>query len=43
MSVKAVIGPGTGLGEGLLVKNEVDNLWYPSPSEGGHADFAVKT
>ena len=43
LSVKAVIGPGTGLGEGLLIKNEVDGLYYPSPSEGGHADFAVKT
>jgi len=43
MSVKAVIGPGTGLGEGLLIKNEADNLYYPSPSEGGHGDFAVKT
>ena len=43
MTLKAVIGPGTGLGEGLLIKNEVDGLYYPSPSEGGHGDFAVKT
>ena len=43
MTIKAVIGPGTGLGEGLLFKNEADGLYYPSPSEGGHTDFAVKT
>jgi len=43
MTLKAVIGPGTGLGEGLLVRNEGDGLYYPTPSEGGHTDFAVKT
>lgn len=43
MTIKAVIGPGTGLGEGLLFKNESDGLYYPSPAEGGHTDFAVKT
>ena len=36
-----VIAPGTGLGESLL-HNEGGRL-MPSPSEGGHADFAVSS
>jgi glucokinase len=36
-----VIAPGTGLGESLL-HNE-DGRLMPSPSEGGHADFAART
>lgn len=36
-----VIAPGTGLGESLL-HNEGGRL-MPSPSEGGHADFAART
>ncbi|MGB5230799.1 MAG: glucokinase [Desulfoprunum sp.] len=34
----AVIAPGTGLGEGLLVRT--DTAFMPRGSEGGHADFA---
>jgi glucokinase len=37
----AVIAAGTGLGEGLLVN--VNGQLIPSPSEGGHADFAART
>ncbi|CAM3660515.1 glucokinase [Parendozoicomonas haliclonae] len=32
-----VLGPGTGLGAGLLVKTPVG--WQPCPGEGGHMDF----
>jgi len=38
-----LIGPGTGLGEGILIKKDTDGQYEPSPSEGGHADFTVKT
>ena len=41
--MKAVIGADYGLGEGILIKNENDGLYYPSPSEGGQADFAART
>jgi glucokinase len=37
----AVIAAGTGLGEALL--HNVDGRFVPSPSEGGHADFAART
>lgn len=37
----AVIAPGTGLGEALLVSNGV--VYSALPSEGGHADFAPCT
>ena len=42
-SVKVVIGPGTGLGQGLLVKTEAGSLYEPFPTEGGHVDFTVQT
>lgn len=32
---------GTGLGQAQLI--HVDGEWRPSPSEGGHADFAART
>jgi glucokinase len=35
---KAVIAPGTGLGEGFLIWN--GTRYQACPSEGGHADFA---
>lgn len=41
-SVKVVIGPGTGLGQGVLIKMEEKGLYEIFPSEGGHADFKVK-
>ncbi len=37
----AVIAAGTGLGEALL--HNVDGRMVPSPTEGGHADFAPTT
>lgn len=37
----ALIAAGTGLGEALL--HNVDGRLVPSPSEGGHADFAART
>ena len=33
-----VLAPGTGLGEGFLLKN--DQVFYPKGTEGGHSDFA---
>jgi glucokinase len=37
----ALIAPGTGLGEAHLIRT--GGTWVPSPSEGGHADFAART
>jgi glucokinase len=37
----AVIAAGTGLGEALL--HNVDGVFVPAASEGGHADFAART
>jgi glucokinase len=37
----ALIAAGTGLGEALL--HNVDGRFVPSPTEGGHADFAART
>jgi glucokinase len=37
----SLIAPGTGLGEALLVMS--GGALVPSPSEGGHADFAART
>jgi glucokinase len=36
----ALIAAGTGLGEALL--HSIDDRFIPSPSEGGHADFAAR-
>lgn len=36
--VRAVIAPGTGLGEGFLIDR--GSCFYPQGSEGGHCDFA---
>jgi glucokinase len=36
--VRAVIAPGTGLGEGFLQDRE--SCFFPQGSEGGHCDFA---
>jgi glucokinase len=37
----ALIAAGTGLGEALL--HNVDGRFIPSPTEGGHADFAARS
>jgi glucokinase len=36
----AVIAAGTGLGEAILVWDEEGERFVPSPTEGGHSDFA---
>jgi glucokinase len=40
-SPKAVIGAGTGLGEGFLIHNGTG--YQVIPSEGGHTDFAARS
>ena len=37
----AVIAAGTGLGQAIL--HNIDGRFIPSPTEGGHADFAART
>jgi glucokinase len=37
---RALIAAGTGLGEAYLFRDRT--RWMPSPSEGGHADFAPR-
>ncbi|HEV2106524.1 MAG TPA: glucokinase, partial [Candidatus Eisenbacteria bacterium] len=37
---RALIAAGTGLGESILFHH--GGRWHPSPSEGGHADFAPR-
>jgi glucokinase len=37
---RALIAAGTGLGEGVLVHRA--GTWTPTPSEGGHCDFAPR-
>ena len=37
----ALLAAGTGLGQALLISK--DGTWQPSPSEGGHVDFAPRT
>ena len=41
--VKAVVGPGTGMGEGYLTKSEYAPFYEIHPAEGGHTDFAVRS
>jgi glucokinase len=41
--VKIVIGPGTGLGQGLLCKGNDSQYYDVFPSEGGHVDFSVRS
>ena len=39
---KAIIGPGTGLGMGYLIKNKKDKYYTVGNSEGGHQNFSRK-
>ena len=39
--VKAVVGPGTGIGEAFLAKTNGD-LYETFPSEGGHVNFTIQ-
>lgn len=41
-AVKIVMGPGTGLGQGILVKGPTSKYYDPVASEGGHVDFSVR-
>lgn len=38
--VKAALGAGTGLGKSILFYHRSLGFYVPSPSEGGHTDFA---
>ena len=40
--VKVVMGPGTGLGVGILTKSKFASCHEVYPSEGGHTDFSVR-
>ena len=40
--MKAIIGPGTGLGQALLIRHGESDLYEPFPTEGGHVEFACK-
>jgi glucokinase len=37
------MGPGTGLGEGILTKSQFAKCHEVFSSEGGHVDFAVRS
>lgn len=41
-ALKVVMGPGTGLGMGLLFKSEWSPCYEVFPCEGGHTDFSVR-
>lgn len=41
--VKVVMGPGTGLGQGILVKSAFSPCYEVFPSEGGHVDFPARS
>lgn len=41
--MKAIIGPGTGLGQAMLVKHGENDLYEPFAAEGGHCEFAAKS
>ena len=40
--VKVVLGPGTGHGQGYLVKSKFSPCYEVFPSEGGHVEFAPR-
>ena len=40
---KLIIGPGTGLGMGYLLKEEENDFYTIGASEGGHQDYTAKT
>ena len=39
---KLIVGPGTGLGMGYLVKEEFNQFYTIGASEGGHQDYTAK-
>ena len=40
---KLIVGPGTGLGMGYLVKDQQGDFYSIGASEGGHQDYTAKT
>ena len=40
---KLMIGPGTGLGMGYLLKDQMNEFYSIGASEGGHQDYTAKT
>ena len=40
---KLILGPGTGLGMGYLLKDEENEFYTIGASEGGHQDYTAKT
>ena len=40
---KLIVGPGTGLGMGYLVKDTDNEFYSIGSSEGGHQDYTAKT
>ena len=40
---KLILGPGTGLGMGYLLKDEENEFYTIGSSEGGHQDYTAKT
>ena len=42
-AVKVVMGPGTGLGQGILARGVGCKYYDPIASEGGHVEFSVRT
>ena len=40
--VKIVLGPGTGHGQGFLVKSKFSPCYEVYPAEGGHVEFAPR-
>ena len=40
---KLILGPGTGLGMGYLLKDEGNEFYTIGSSEGGHQDYTAKT
>ena len=40
---KLIVGPGTGLGMGYLVKDQKGDFYSIGASEGGHQDYTAKT
>lgn len=38
-----MIGPGTGLGMGFLVKSEYSNYYEVCPTEGGHSEYSPRS
>jgi glucokinase len=41
--VKAVIGPGTGLGQCFLTKSEFAPYYEINPAEGGHSEYCPRS